>query len=218
MTDKVLVYDYSVYGQTLCQYLEDELPIRTERIVDSADIEKMSDREIFWHVIEKIRPFIGKVIGVVIASPLVVAVAAGELEKLFPRQKFLYYGGGVLNGLRRIDQMGLNQGDKIGIFVGDRIRRTRRYQASKAACQEMEVDELDCAKWLDLLDKGWLSQNDIIEEFRHRLGMKIVLCHQSMLIRENRLREMVDWRGEIINLEKEIVLPLKQMIKNGLRG
>jgi len=205
--EKILVYDCSLFGQLLCKYLEKELPVQAEQIVDKIEIQDMSDREICERVVKKIKPYIGKVIGVIIANPLIVTVVAGELEKIFPRQKFIYCGKNILS---EIDGTG-----RVAIFATDRVKRTERYQMLKASCQEMQIDEYDCDEWLKMLDKGWLGQDEIMKEFRHKLGMKLVIYYQPMLVRESKLEEVVDWRGEVIDMKKKILLPLQQMIKHG---
>ena len=64
-----------------------------------------------------------------------------------------------------------------------------------------------------MIDNGWMGQEEIVSEFRHKLGTKIVIYHQGILMRERKLEEIVDWRGELIDMKKEMVLPLKWAIK-----
>lgn len=204
MENKILVYDCSMYGQAVCNFLERKLPIRTERIVDEADLQEMSDREILWRVAKKLRPYVGKVPGIVIASPLVVTVVGEELEKIFPRQKFIYLGKDIPSDVGRAE--------KIGVFVSDRIRRTERYQMMKAACQDAWIDEFNCDKWLRLMEQGWWGQEKIAKELRHKLGVKVILYDQALLLREKQVEEVVDWRGELVDMKSEIIRPLKKVM------
>lgn len=210
MKDKVLVYDCSLFGQTVGQFLEKELSVKVEQVMDVFDPQRMSDRDICERVAKEIEPYIGKVIGVVIANPLIVSVVVGELEKIFPEQRFVYYGKAFSGDVSKINRMAM--------LAQERIRRTERYQASKAAFQEVEIEELNCGKWIGMIDNGWIGQEDIIAEFRHKLGTKIVLYHQALLMRERKLEEIVDWRGELVDMKKELVLPLKWAIKEENRA
>ena len=209
MENKILVYDCSLFGQALGRFLERELGVEVERIVDLAKINEMSDREICQHVAKKIKPFIGKVAGVVIASPLVVSVVASELEKIFPEQEFVYLGKNMAEGIK-----GSN---RIAVLTPPRIRRTERYQVRKAAFQEAEVEELNCKEWLNLMDKGWWGEKKIENCFRHKLGMKVVIYHQAMLLREKEVEEIVDWRGELVDGREEMLLSLRGVIKRNKR-
>ena len=205
MKNKILVYDCSLFGQALGQFLENELSVQVEQIMDVFDPQEMSDREICERVAKEIKPYIGRVTGVVIANPLIVSVVVGELEKIFPKQRFIYYGK-VFSG-------DVSKFNRMAMLAQERVRRTERYQALKAACQEVEIEELNCGKWIGMIDNGWIGQEKIIAEFRHKLGTKIVLYHQALLMRERKLAEIVDWRGELVDMKKELILPIKWAIK-----
>ena len=205
MMNRILVYDCSLFGQALGKFLERELSVGVDVITDTFRPQDVSDREICERVAEKIKPYIGKVAGVVIANPLIVSVVVGELEKIFPGQRFVYYGKAFSRDVSKFNRM--------AVLAQKRIRRTERYQASKAACQEVEIEELNCGRWIRMIDNGWMGQEEIVSEFRHKLGTKIVIYHQGILMRERKLEEIVDWRGELIDMKKEMVLPLKWAIK-----
>ena len=205
MKSRILVYDCSLFGRTLGKFLEQELGVGVEAVVDFSRLQEMSDREICRHVAEKIRPYMAEKAGIVIASPLVVAVVAGELEKIFPKKKFVYYGRGALDKI--------NVEERVTILTLERIRRTERYQTLKAGWQGAEIDEPNCGEWLGLMDQGWWGGKKIAKNFEHKLGMKVMIYHQAFLLREKEVKEIVDWRGELVDVKREIVAPVREIIR-----
>ena len=205
MKEKILVYDCSFFGQKLRNYCRKELEVQVELVMDVFRPQEMSDREICRHVAEKLTPYVGAKRAILIVNPLVVSVVVGELEKIFPEQIFVYYGGS-LDGE-------ICSSDKVAILALERVRRSQRYQAQKAAYQGVEISELDCEKWVDLIDRGWMGRDELFDEFRHRLGVKVLIYHQALLLREKKIEEVVDWRGEMIDVKKGVLLECGRRIK-----
>ena len=205
MKSKILVYDCTLYGKILGKFLEGELGVETEQIVDFSKLQDMSDREICEHIVKVIEPYVNLVTAVLITCPLAVTVVAGELEKIFPNQKFIYLGKDIIREIK-----GSN---KVAVLTPPRVRRTERYQIRKAACQGVEIEELCCKEWIGLMNKGWWGEEKIAKSFRHKLGTKLVIYHSAILLREKELGEIVDWRGELIDVKKDVVMLVRRAVK-----
>ena len=205
MKNKILVYDCTLYGKILGKFVEGELGVETKQIVDYSRLQDMSDREICEHIVRKIEPYVDSVMAILITCPLAVTVVAGELEKIFPKQRFVYLGKDIIDELKG--------SDKVAVLTLPRVRRTERYQMRKAACQEAEIEELSCTEWIGLMNKGWWGEEKIAKSFRHKLGIKLVIYHSAILLREKEVGEIVDWRGELIDVKKKVISPVRQAVR-----
>lgn len=198
---EIIVYDFEFGSQELADYLERELPVVVTRMIDPRKISECDNREVQEMVVEAVRPYIGRAEVIVVTNPLVVAVALERLRGEFPRQIFVGYGQ-KMEGL-------ISRMEKVFVLAPGRMKRMEMYQKMKAKCQETEINELDPARWMGLIKRGWLAKEEMTEEAKRLGGAKVVIIDPEMVVYEQKVEEMVGWRGEVVDMKAELLRQVK---------
>ena len=197
----ILIYSFGYSAQGICKYLAEELPIPIKVIVDPCKPEQKTNCEIVKIIDEAIKKYVGKFEIIVIANPLVASIAGEYLKTKYCRQKFIMFGQDMSKIIRGAK--------KIFVLASKRVRQTKKYQEIKAACQGTEIYELDCQKWLNIVDGGWLARERMKEEVERVCGSQIIIFHSDLLLREKRIEEVVGWRGEVNDMRENLLDSLK---------
>ena len=196
---KVLVYGCSDNVTAIADYLEQELPIETQKLITEKSFLEMNSAEIIEKTENDLRGSIGENELIVLADPLDALVTINELKRRHPRQKFVCYGQGIERIVGKLKA--------IYVLTCKKIRQLEVYQRMKARCQEMEIIESDGAGWRELLKKRWIGREEIMEELKSARGAPIVVFHPDLSF--TRIREIVDWRGEVVDMEKALLTVIK---------
>lgn len=201
---EVLVFDYDGSGETIANYLEEEMPICISCLKSNTlyDFEKMSSREIYEGVKDELSAYVGRYKTIVLASPMISIVVKERLEKAFPRQKFIGCGGLEL-------MEGLKNTENIVMLIPDKMKRIKEYQELKARCQKSVIEEPDCDKWVELLDSGWIGADKLRAELDEKCESRVVVYHPEIMAKTDRLQEVFGWRGELIDAREEILCGVK---------
>lgn len=201
---EILVYDCKFGRGEIAKYLDDELPFVVERIYSktSLEIAKMSCKEIFEMVRRDLGRFVGQGKTIVLANPTVALVAGEQLRRRFPQQKFVGCGKRELHGE-------IGRAERVFVLASKRFKALNEYQSMKAMCQETQILEPDCQKWIDLMDGGWGKSNEAVQEVQSLGGAKVVMCHPRILERRDGVAEMVNWRGELADMRETILSRLR---------
>ena len=201
---EVLVYDPDGNGRIIAEFLESEMPIKVDYLTCEAprELRDLSSREIFERAKEDLGAFVGEYRAIVLASPVISMVAKEKLEEEFLRQKFVGCGGPEL-------EEGLSGVGNVVMLIPERMKRVVEYQELKAKCQRSVIAEPDCERWVRLLDGGWIEIDKLKEELGGICGSKVVVCHPEILERADRLQEIFDWRGELVDARRGVLSEVK---------
>lgn len=205
---KIIVCSFGTFSQRVCRFLERELPVKVTSVIDIRDLRDRTNREIREIVEEVVEPHVGEAEIIVIMDPLATVVALDYIKSKFPEQKFVGYGQGMTKMVRELK--------RVFVLVPERIKRLEPYQRIKAACQGTEICELDQQRWAFLVNRGWLVKEEAIKEASCVNGGKVVIYDNELLAKEQRVEEMVGWRGEVTDMKEEMLESLKEMM--GLTG
>ena len=198
---EILIYSFGYSVQGICKFLTEELPVPIKVIVNPYKLEDKTNHEVVKMIDEAMREYVGRFKIIVVANPLVVSIAGEYLKMKYKNQKFVMFGQDMPKIIRRTS--------KIFVLASKRVRRTKKYQEMKAECQETEICELDCQKWLSIIDGGWLARDRMKEEVEKVYGSQIIIFHPELLLREKRVEEMVGWRGEVNDMRENLLDSLK---------
>ena len=200
--NQILVYGSEGSTEAVARFLEGELPIEVDRMVSTEDFRDASTRKVLEITEKDVVPIIGKYKIIVLADPLGAMVCESILAKRYPEQRFVSYGWGMAKLIKKLRT--------VYVLVSMNIRRLEEYQKIKAKCQETEVREPDPAGWVELVRTEWPSKEQIIEEVKSAQDAPIIVCHPELP--SDKIRELVDWRGEVMDVKVEMLIDLKNKI------
>ncbi len=191
---KVLIFDYGFSGWKLGSLIEKEFPVEVKRLIIGG--EEVLHHQTNWEIRENakvaLEPFVGNVDVIILANPLVAMIAEDYLKLEFPEQKFIGYGWNLPDLVRDTKQ--------VLVIAPERLGRTEQYQKMKAECQGVNIKETDSQRWLDLVKSDInLEDTDLIEDIKGLTGGKMVLYNARLVLMENRLKEKVKWKVEVVD-------------------
>lgn len=193
---KILVFDLTPAAINVGKYIERELPVQVEKVVDS-------DCNSLEEIAEKISIYVGEMDVIVISNPLLLAKCGADLRRRFPAQKFIFFGADLPKVIA--------ENQKVLILTPKRLRATEYYQTVKAECQEQDIRELDCEKWIAMKDSCYLEWSDKVKkELANEIGARLIVNSAELVAVYDQLAEIVDWRVNLIDLRRGIVATLKQ--------
>ena len=196
---KVLVYGGRESARRIARFLEKEMPVEAETLIPREEFLELSTAGIVEETENDLYPLIGKKELIGLADPL-GAVAAKELMKnWYPKQKFVGYGQGIAQVVKKLKS--------VYVLVTLKIRRLEIYQRFKAECQQTEIRETDGEEWKELIEDKWASKEEIMEKVRSAQGAPILPFHPKLPC--YKIREIVDWRNEVIDMEAELLKAIK---------
>ncbi len=194
---KVLVIDTGWSAVVIGNYIEKELPVNVKEIINNNC--ELEDTE------NTIRPYIGEVDIIVLSNPIISAKFGRYFESKYPGQKFISYGWDLSETIQRYK--------KVMIFTPKRLRTSECYQIEKAKCQEQEIVELDCEKWVSMITSGGITlteeANKEMEAFK---GETIIINSSELLGIEDKLKKVINWRGDLIDLREGIVTAIEDYL------
>jgi hypothetical protein len=202
----VLVYGGKKAVEWVAGFLEKEILVEIKRVIHGEDFSEFSDVRIWQETEKDLADAIGRHELIVLADPLNAILMGKELERRYPEQKFAWYGQGVEQMVRKCK--------RIYILVSSKIRRMELYQRTKARCQEIEIVESDPGEWKEIIEKEDPGKEEIMEKVKLAQGAPIFVFDSGLLF--PRVRDVVDWRGEVIDMEKGLLLVIKNRL--GLKG
>lgn len=203
---QILVYGGKRDVDAVATFLEGELPIEAEKMVSTRDFMNLSAAEILEVTEGDIIPIIGEYKIIVLADPLGAMVCQSILSSRYPRQQFVSYGWGMARLIKKLKT--------VYVLVSMNIRRLEEYQKIKAECQETEVKEPDPTGWVELVRSEWPSKEQITREVKSAQDAPIIVCHPEIPF--EKIRDLVDWRGEVMDVKPEMLADLKMKI--GMKG
>ena len=203
---KVLVYGGKKIVEWVADFLEREIIAEVKKMIPKEDFLELSNAGIWQETEKDLADAIGKNELIVLADPLDAMVMGKELERRYPEQKFAWYGQGVEQMVRKCKA--------LYILASRKIRRMDLYQRTKARCQEIKIMESEPDGWKEIIEKEEVDRGEIIEKVRTAQGAPIFVFDSELLF--PKVRDIIDWRGEMIDMEKGLLLVIKDRL--GLKG
>lgn len=196
---KVLVYGGEESVERTTSLLEKEIPTEIEAIVARRDYSEMNAAGIMEGTERDLFPRMGNDKLIVLADVSVAAIIGTEMHNRYPAQRLVWYGQSLVRVIRKLK--------RAYILVSLKIRRRETYQRMKAACQGTDLIESDDDGWLELIRKKRIDKMEITEQVKTARGAPIVVLHPDIPIWK--MKEIVDWRNEIVDLEAELLESVK---------
>ena len=196
---KVIVYGEEKDTAGMLELLNKEIPQEVKRIVTRRNFEDMSAAQIWMRTERDVYPYIGEDSLIVLTHPLGSMVAGSLIERFYPKQKTVWYGKGatkVMKGLKA-----------AYVLVAWKIRRMEIYQQMKAVCQETKIIEHDGEEWKEFIGRTAIDKMEITEKVKSTQGAPIFVLHPEIPVR--RVKEIVDWRNEVIDFEEMMLQQIK---------
>ena len=196
---RILVYGSRKSVWAIARFLESELPIETEKLISAMEFEGACSAEIDEGTENELRDKIGRYDVIVLADPINALKMNERLNRKYPKQKFVGYGWGLARMIKKYRT--------IFILASREVRRTEEYQKMKAECQGVEIMESDGGGWIELIRGKCPTKEEIMERVKSACGAPILVLHQGLPW--NEVREIVDWRGEVVDMEEQILAGIK---------
>lgn len=203
---KVLVYGGEKNARRAAWFLGREMPLEIKCLTTEKDFLELSTAKIVKETDNALCPLIGRNEVIVLADPLDALATEEILKNRYPEQKFVGYGHGIARLIKRLKA--------VYVVVAQKIRRMEVYQRIKAECQQTEIRESDGWEWKELIENGTPGKEEIMEKVRSAQGAPIVVFHPEVPC--FRMKEVVDWRNEVIDMEEELLKSVK--VELGLKN
>lgn len=205
MEQEVLIFDCgNFWGKKIEGHIKEELPVKVRRVeIDwNQDVEKEAFLDVVDKICEKIETYIGTVEVIVIADPELALIALASLRAKYGEQKFVGYEG----NLGELTY----EANKVLIFAPVGLRRMEMYQKMKVQCSVGKVIEPRYEKWLSATrcNNRLTLPRDFTKEIT--IGMKVFILQRGLLAKRERLKELMGWRGELIDISEGITREVKE--------
>lgn len=199
---KVLVYGGERNAESTAGILEEEMLLEVKKITSIRNFTEMSAAEIMEETEKELSLTARGEELIVLADPLGSALVGRELKRRHPGRKIICYGQGVTKGLRRMRA--------VYVLATEKVRRSEWYQRMKAACQRTVIREHSGRGWREVVEQKRTDKIEIMEKVKSAQGAPIVVLHPEMAA--GRVKEVVDWRNDVVDLEKTLVKKAKTML------
>lgn len=186
----------------VAELLEREMLLEVKKVIAERDFNDLSTVGILRETEEDLKDMIGWNELIVLANPLSAIIAGKDLVRKYPKQKFVWYGQGIEQTVRKFE--------RLCILTSQKIRRLETYQRMKARCQEIKITEPDPGGWKEITEKDKVEKEEIMEKVKSAQGAPIVVFDSELSF--TKVREVVDWRGEVIDMEKGLLLAVKMVL------
>ena len=200
---RVLIYGGEKETENIASFLEGEMPVEIKKLIVKRELASLSTAEILDVTERDLMNVIGKSELIVLANPLDAIVAGEELKKRYPEQKFAWYGQGIERVARKFKM--------LYVLTSSKIQRLEVYQRMKARCQEIQIVEDDSVGWKEITEKGRVEKEEVVEKVKSVQGAPIIVFHPELLF--SKVREIVDWRGEVVDIEKGLLLAIRTTLR-----
>lgn len=199
---KVLVYGGEKDIESVADFLESEMPVEVRKIIAKRNFAELSTAEILETTERDLMNVIGKNELIVLANPFDAIVTGGELRRRYPKQKFAWYGQGIEREVQKFKM--------LYVLTSLKIQRLEIYQRMKARCQEIRIVEGDSVGWKEMAEKGRVEKEEVTEKVKSTRGAPIIVFHPELSF--TRIREIVDWRGEVVDIERGLLSAIKETL------
>ncbi|MBQ6355451.1 hypothetical protein IJJ18_03525 [Candidatus Saccharibacteria bacterium] len=207
---KVLVFDSGWGGDLIADYLEQELPIEVERLIDwrSGSYSEKTPGEIRLLSEMAILPHIGEADVIVLSEAATAAVALDFLKQRYPNQVFVGYGHDLAELVRRLSQA-------VMILTTEGVKRSEFYQHSKVNFSGKELVEPECLGWEDHIDNGDLPEEVVSRAVGDFRGT-VVVYNPGFFEIIPKLEKIAGQRISIIDMKRALLRDVCLALK--LRG
>lgn len=196
---KITVLDHTAAAIKIGRFIEQELPVTAEIIVDRECCDKAA-------LEKRVAEFVGETDVIVLINPLLSSLMGAYLRRKYPAQKFVFYGQDL--------PMALKNFPRVMILTDPRLRVSEDYQLQKAMCACQEIRELSYDRWLNLARRPQFACiEETLAEIGGLTGEKLVLNSSELIELEDNLRKIVGWRAEVIDLRQGIVQEIKEYLE-----
>ena len=199
---KVLVYGGEKETEDVANFLESEMPVEVKKLIAKRELKDLSTAEILEITERDLVGIIGKNELIVLANPFGAIATGKELKRRYPEQKFVWYGQGIEREVQKFRM--------LYVLTSLKIKRLEVYQRMKARCQGIQIVEDDSVGWKEMTEKGKVEKEEVTEKVKSTRGAPIIVFHPELSF--SRIREIVDWRGEVIDIERGLLSAIKAIL------
>ena len=196
---KAVVFDSGWGGDLIADYLEHELPIEIERVIDwrNGPYGEKTPGEI-WALTEKaLAPHIYNADVIVLTETATALTMLERLRQEYPGQIFVGYGWDLEIMMRRFSH--------AMILANEGAKRSEIYQHSKAHFSDGDLAEPDCIGWESRIDEVGGLQD---EEIRRAVGNfrgPVILYSPTFLELKPQLRAIAGKHIRIIDMRRALL-------------
>lgn len=196
---KVLVFDSGWGGELFADFLERELAIvEVQRLIDwtQGAYCNLTAQEICELTEVALRPYIGKVEVIVLASYTITVAALEYLRERFPRQKFVGFDLRLSRMLRRTPM-----DRKVMVLATEMVRESLEYGVERQRLERFEeVVEPDCQTWVQQVDDGLIYEDEIRRSLNGwgRMDVVLLYCTNFLAMREL-LEQTYGWQVRVLD-------------------
>ena len=166
---KVVVFDGGWGGELVANALSEEIStIEVVRVIDwqNAPYDHLSLAELNRLAIHHLEPYIGKV-DLIVLGGYAVSLTLGELERRYPRQKFVGMGINYHRILKARNFPG-----RIAILVDSVLLKSTVYQEIRQNLPHSTIIIPDCSGWEERIDRGEMSRTVLEYELRDYFALE----------------------------------------------
>lgn len=210
---KIAVFDSGWGGELFADYLEEQLPVaEIIRIIDwrSGVYEEKSVGEVQKCAEAAMKPYIGKVDVIMIASMAANLNAANFMRDKYPEQKFI--------GFPLTLELIKKQREAKVLALGTRaLTENPRAETAIARRKKLEVERRDLTAWLRLIDDGEMEEEIVENELKrvHDFDIVTIECPYFMDLRAQ-IEKLCGWQTEVMDPFKAVLRELCAYLR--LRG
>ncbi|MBQ3309803.1 hypothetical protein IJG78_03990 [Candidatus Saccharibacteria bacterium] len=189
----VLIVDGGKGAKVVGEYIEQELPVETIPI--SIECEKMTEGEVADTLMNAIRPYKRTVGVAVLMGGYLTRGVERTLACRLPEIDFVNFDDGFC-------RLAGNE-ERVMIVTSGEIRRSEEYQTEKAKMQECEIVELDFEEWRKAASGDSEAIRRVQQETISQSAAKIIIHSTEILAEIDKVKQIIDWRAEIIDMRIE---------------
>ena len=209
---KVAIFDSGWGGEMFADFVEQELAtVEVIRVIDwrHAPYCRRKEAEVRGLMEQALKPYIGRVSVIVIASNLASAVGLEYLRRKYPGQKFTGFEIGLTHRL---------QAKRIVVITTRMVRKTKQY---KKFLRKMDarVMTVECDDWISLIDDGEMTKEKIKEKLEEtiKLSPEVAIFGCTHLNEEKKtIEKVLGWQTVVVDGYGEAFRGLCREL--GLRG
>ena len=158
---KVAVFDSGWGGEMFADKLERAVPVlEVERVIDwrRAPYCTRGRTEICELAEKALKPYIGEVDVIVLASYTVTGAALHYLEWKYPEQRFVGFTAGMSGVALRA------QAKKILMLAPGMVRESWGYKQDLRKLHDAQLVRPECEKWVTMVDDGEMTEEKVRKE------------------------------------------------------
>lgn len=202
----ILVFGLGAEVALVAGYIERELPVEVKAVIDDKKKYKLSSAQSVQELIrERIAQNIEDIDVVVLVGTIITDVSLDFLAQKFPKKKFMKYGCGLAELI--------NGNERIMVLSNEKLDLENRYRWAWWREQNRKIKELNVKKWEKKIINGGKDLKEFIQrETKGFRGEKLVIAAPELLKVEEKIREIVGWRAEVVDLCPELVVELAEIL------